>query len=431
MTNALTSPRCDGFSLARLGHLLARHQGQIAVLQWMMVVVYFVLLIGPVLLPAASANAGLAQDLARWADILFWGVWWPAVILSMMLIGQFWCGLLCPDGTVTEFASRHGLGRRPPAWLRRPELPIVAYAAIAVLEYGWQAHGSALGTLLVVGSTSAAALLCGLVYGRGKRVWCRHGCPVGGVLSLLARCSVLQFRVDRVAWDAAPKPLPKPLDCPLLLDVKRMTRSDKCNMCARCSGHRGAVALSWRAPGAELLSLRDDEVPRWEALGIVFVLVGLLYGAMHGPQGTWLEQFQVALPKSLPWLAGPLAVLLPGLVLSGAGSAALWASATGSVQAARLAYAWIPLGGLGLFCGAIEHALLLLQQQGFAVAELLPLLRAPVLLLAFAWSAWTGLQLLQQVQGAWLRARQALFLAATATLALAYQFAPNPLAHTA
>ena len=72
--------------------------------------------------------------------------------------------------------------------------------------------------LLLVGGPSLAAIATGLVYGRGKRVWRRHLCPIAGPLALLSRGAPLHFAVDRAAWDAAPRP-PRPVYCPLLIDA--------------------------------------------------------------------------------------------------------------------------------------------------------------------------------------------------------------------
>jgi len=385
------------------GGVLRDHRGAIAVVQWAFVLLYLVLLIVPVL-------PGLAPEIARpvglAAEVLFWGVWWPGVILSMLLFGQFWCGLFCPDGTLTEFASRHGRGAKiPAAWLRLPALPIALFAATSLIEYSLGTHVSAHGTLAVTGSTSLLALACGALFGRGKRVWCRYACPVGGVFSLLARCAVLHYRVDRAAWDAASRPAPKPVDCPPLLDIRRLTSNEKCNMCGRCSGHRNAVELAWRPPGEELMRLRDDEVRRWEAAAIVFVLIGLLYGCSY-----WKEH-------------GPAAILLAALGL-GTTTALFLVAATGDRDGAlRLAYTLIPLGGFGLFLGALEHALHLLHEAGCSItATGLYVLRVAVLAVGTTWSGWAGLTVLAQVP-VW---RRVVHASGLSCLAVAYTLAPNP-----
>ena len=427
----------------RLGDALRRNRSMIAYWQWALVVAYLFLLIVPAVAPGTDDSSPWVAGLGRFAQALFWGLWWPSVILSTMLVGQVWCGLLCPDGTLTEFVSKHGQGRKTPAWMRRPALPIALFAAITLFEYAFDAHQSPLGTLFAIGSTSALALASGVLFGRGKRIWCRYACPVGSVFSLLARCALLHIRVDRAAWDAAPRPLPHPVDCPVLLDIKRMTRSDKCNMCARCSGHRGAVALAWRPLGQEIASLRDDEIQAWEAVSIVFVLIGLAYGAMHWKHSPWNAWWLAHLP--LPGMAGLatiLSVVGPALLIGAAVSSCLFAAAGGRPgRAIHLAYALIPLGGLGLFLGAIEHALLMLHQAGLAVASTLPWLRGTVLLMAFVWSEGLGLRLLADFEVGAAQHRPdrdrdgsghivggpRIWFTATATcLALVYQFAPNP-----
>jgi hypothetical protein len=105
-------------TLSWIGERLRRHPRAIASAQQLTLAVYLVLLVVPVL-PEPSAHAAPTwEHIATTARFVFWGLWWPTVILSVMLAGRLWCGLLCPDGTLTEFASRHGRARKIPGLLR-------------------------------------------------------------------------------------------------------------------------------------------------------------------------------------------------------------------------------------------------------------------------------------------------------------------------
>jgi polyferredoxin len=389
-----------------LGDLLQRRRDIMHRIQWVVVAFYIVLMLGPVLALLLHPHGQLFSSLARFTEAVFWGFWWPLVILSMMLFGQVWCGLLCPDGMLSETASRHGRALKPPPWLRRDGLALALFIVITFANDATDAHRSHWGTLLSVGIPSLAAVATGLVYGRGKRIWCRYLCPVSSIFSLLARCAVLHFEVDRQSWDTAPRPVPKPVDCPLLLDVRRLNSNEKCNMCARCSGHRGAVSLALRAPGSEIASLGDSDVRRWEAAGICYVLIGLGYGGAIG-HGDW------RLIAELTLGVGSFAALMLAI-------AALGRPALGF----RLAYGLIPLAGLGLFLGAIEHSIALLAAEGLKVAQIAPWLRAGTLAAGAIWSGWLLLQLTVGVPA--LRRGFALAVSAltVGALTLLYQFAP-------
>lgn len=342
-------------TLRRAGDFLRDHRPAVLALQWGVTALYLVLQIGPLLAPDSSFS--------HWRDLLFWGVWEPGVFLATLLLGPLWCGLLCPDGAMTEAASRVGLGRKPAAWMRPAPLPLLLFAGVTFFSALFDAHGAPLGALLVVGLPSLGAIFVGLVYGRGKRVWCRHLCLVAGLLAILARCAPLHFAVDRAAWDAAPRPA-KPVDCPVLIDVRRMTTIDKCSLCGQCSAYRGAVALSWRAPGSEIAALRDEDLRPWEALGAAFILFGLMFAVALAPDAGSIFSFSRA-----AFLGG--VALAVGSVTWGL----CWFASGFSfsrAQTFRLLYALIPLGGLSLVAGLLP--------AGFAWA------RAALVVVGALWS---------------------------------------------
>jgi polyferredoxin len=372
-------------TLQAAGDWLQRHQDVVRRLQWSMALVYYALLATPVLLPPPASRADIFHSVAGAAEVLFWGIWWPGVILSMLLFGQFWCGVFCPDGVVTEFASRHGRGGKIPAWVRWAGWPILAFSVVAVYEHLMNAHQTPRALFVSLGGASLLALVCGYFFGRGKRVWCRYLCPASGIFSLLARCSIFHFRVDRETWDKAPRPLPRSIDCPPLLDVRRLRGNEKCSMCGRCSGHRNAVVLAARWPGSEVVDLMPAEIRRADAFAICFVLIGLCFGAMYWRALGLIGPFwRSAPPVSLTAI---LAIVLIAASLGGFTALLLLVAARARPRhAAHLAYALIPLAGLGLFAGALEHSFLLLEEAGFAVVTPRQLTRCVSLTVGALWS---------------------------------------------
>lgn len=412
------------------GDLLQRRRTAVACVQWAFVALYAVLLIGPVVLPAPAASAGVFDSLARFSEAVLWGIWWPAVVLATLLFGQFWCGVLCPDGTLTEFASRRGRGARIPRWLRQPGWPMLGFALLMAYEHLANAYRSPLATLALLGGCTSLAIVCGALIGRGKRIWCRYLCPLATVFSLLSRCAMLHFRVDQQAWDSAPRRRAAAIDCPLLLDVRRLRGNEKCNMCARCSGHLDAVALAPRGPFDEIAALGagQGEARRWEALVIVFVLIGLSFGALHWRGSPWHAALAAALPGWPPTVVAGIALLLPALPVGGTLALLLLAAGGGSQQrSVRLAYGLIPLAGIGLFVGSLEYSLGILVREGVALWPWLPAIRAFFLLPALAWSCVLGWRQLrcEAIGAGRRRAALAIYLPTAVLLAGCYQFVPH------
>lgn len=417
-----TSPARAGW-LLRLGDAMRRHGTAIRRLQWLVVAFYGVLIVVPALLPLPADDAHILDNLTLFAQFLFWGIWWPFVLLSMVLLGRVWCGVFCPEGTLTEAVSRHGRGRGMPRWLRWGGWPCVAFVLTTVYGQLVSVYQYAQAALLVLGGSTLAAMLVGWFYGRGKRVWCRHLCPVNGVFNLLARLAPLHFRVDRERWDAQAGGITLPPNCAPLIDIRRMHGAAACHACGRCSGQRDAVALSRRSPNAEIVEHGGEDAGGWDSALLLFGIIGVAMGAFHWTASPLYVDLRLAavdwavehgadwlLADNAPWwllthypqnhdvftwLDGGLIaayILGTGVVVGGLLYAlcALAARLLGALPARHhLALCFVPLGGVGVFLGLSMTTLSLLKGDGIRLGGV-DEMRALLLAAAALWTLWLG-----------------------------------------
>lgn len=409
--------------LAAFGDGMRRHARVIRTIQWTMVGVYAVLLVVPALRPP---QARILSDLTVAAQFVFWGVWWPFVLVSVILAGRVWCGVFCPEGALSEWASRHGRQRAIPHWVRWRGWPFVAFAGTTV--YGqlvsvYQYPGA---TLVVLGGSTIAAMAVGYLYGRDKRIWCRYLCPVSGVFGLLAKLSPLHFRVDGAAW-AAFRPdqalsAPKAVNCAPLMPIRTMTSASGCHMCGRCAGYRNAIALAARSPNREIVALGGVR-SAWDSGLLPYGLIGLAMGAFHWSASPWfvglkqntatwlVAQGQMwPLTTTAPWwlltnypaqnevfslLDGALLVayvLATAAVVGTALSVCIGAAMRALGPADRrvfhhLAQAMTPMAGCGVFLGLSALTVSMLRFEQLPILWIGPA-RGALLAGAGSWSLW-------------------------------------------
>lgn len=407
--------------LQRFGNAMRRGRRLIIGVQWVIVLFYLALVAVPAFLPLPAQDASILDNFTLFAQFMFWGIWWPFVIISTLTLGRVWCGVFCPEGTLTELASRHGLGLPLPRWLKWGGWPFAAFIATTVYGQLVSVYEYPRAALLVLGGSTVVAVAVGFVYGKGKRVWCRHLCPVSGVFSLLARLAPVHFRVDREKWDAAASAHPVPVNCAPLIDMRRMKSGSQCHMCGRCSGYRDAVVLAPRLPGSEVANLKPAEAGAWEVRLLVFGIIGTAVGAFQWSSSPWFVAIKtriaewlierdafVLLQDNAPWWllthypeANDVFTWLDGVVvLAYIGATALilggwisfWLRLAGAalpgdviVNSRRLAYSLIPLGGMGVFLGLSAMTVSLLSAEGISIPWLAQI-RAALLGISALWA---------------------------------------------
>lgn len=417
-------------ALARLGLWMRRNRSLILAAQWGVVIFYGFVVIVPAFLPLPGEADHILDNLTRFAQFLFWGIWWPFVILSVMTMGRAWCGLFCPEGALTEFVSRWSLNRHIPRWLKWAGWPFVAFVLTTLFGQMVSVYEYPKPALLILGGSTIGAIVIGLLYGRNKRVWCRHLCPVSGVFGLLAKIAPVHFAVDRAAWDAPTHPRSAPVNCAPLIDIRRMQSASACHACGRCAGQRDAVALSWRSPEAEILSLRPgpstepqgDTSETWLARLLIFGMLGVALGAFQWTVSpwfvlakqslaTWLIEREIWWPldsvghwwlftdypemnDAFTWLDGGMLLgymLATTLIVGGW----IWlclrvAAHFSGLPWSRLAMVLIPLGGISVFVGLSHLTTGQLFQENIVLSWANPL-RMTLLTVAGLWSltlAW-------------------------------------------
>ncbi len=205
---------------------IARRPDFPRVLRWTTVPLFLLVMLYTLLGPLDGNAANLAV----------WTLWWPALLLTAILFARGWCSY-CPLEAIGEYVGvKTRVTREPMKWLRRwgPALSLAGLVAILLIEQatGMFSHPYATGLLLVtllVATVSADLII-------GRRGWCKFLCPLGRIVSLISRISLLEMHsnhtvcVSRCRVDDCVKEK----GCPMGLHPTGIDNSDHCVLCLNC-----------------------------------------------------------------------------------------------------------------------------------------------------------------------------------------------------
>lgn len=176
----------------------------------------------------------------RVANLLVWGVWWPALVVSMVLFGRLWCAV-CPISSGAE-ACKHAGGRDlpPPPRLRQAGVAVALTGFIAIFwieQMTGMADHPRYTAALLIGLAVIAAVI-GWFFQR--HTWCRYLCPLGAmgaVFSVLAMLRV-QARQEVCQGSCNGNQCYKGSDrvggCPMFNHALFLNGGQQCKLCMQC-----------------------------------------------------------------------------------------------------------------------------------------------------------------------------------------------------
>tara|TARA_R110001583_G_scaffold134394_1_gene286074 strand:+ start:4995 stop:6434 length:1440 start_codon:yes stop_codon:yes gene_type:complete len=274
-----------------------RHQDKLRWLHLAMFVLFLILLFVPLFLSEPNEQATPLNNFTIFSNYLMWGLWFPLVFLSVIFTGRSWCGLLCPMGAASEWANIRGLQKKIPAFIRWEGMPIVSFLVITFLgqTVGVRDHPEALAE--VFGGIMVIAIIVGFIWGTKNRVWCRHFCPIGLMLGLFSRLSIVQF-ISKKPKTGGDKYVEAGF-CPTMIDLRQKRESRHCIECFRCVNPeaKSSVTVKLRPPGEEVEQIKTHNAGATEVwfflLGTGAALGGFLwltlpqYNEMRQLLGEW------------------------------------------------------------------------------------------------------------------------------------------------
>ncbi len=336
ISTASSEGRCNLLPLP-LFRQLFRLESFPAIFRWLTIPLF--LLIGVACLAGSEWSAS--------ANNLVWALWWPALLISVLLGARSWCSY-CPLSGIALLLEKLPLKKRDePRWLRQQGswLGLGALLIILLLERFFDLFHRPFATGLLLAGLLGLTLLFSLLF--GVRSWCRHLCPLGRMVGFCSRTSLLELRSNNKVCHSQCRvdDCIRLKECPMGLHPTAASSTDDCILCGNCIRQcpHDSICLNLRYPW---LGLSERPDASWGmALFAPTVLALLLWQGQSGTGhwGLWL----------LPIYLGGLMRLIPVRQAS-------WIS-----QLKSAGIAFLPLAVAALFAlffrQSIEHGPRLLQ----------------------------------------------------------------------
>lgn len=342
-------------------------RGLLKLIQWSGVTVFLVTLLAGWWLPDKSE---------LWVRSLFWGLFWPVLTVTLLLLsGPLFCAF-CPLGVLGRSVSRFGLGRRLPQRLNH-----MGWSLATLLGSYWLVNAAVSGgygklpltATLIFFSTFLLLMLLMSIYYRDAP-FCRSLCPFAVIAQGCSNTSSLTVKSSQDCQNCrsveCSRLCPQRISLPLLNDSRQ---HQSCNLCLACFSQCSSLSLGY--------STHRPQAPRpmiyaWAYIALI-ALVTIQTQLQHRwdrssmkellPWNTLAEYLSPSI--TLPWLnVSGLLLTLFALLLT---ATIVWSSAVAASTLIKDRWQnWLPdmlsINIPLLLCLLLSHGLMMFMSRGIS-----------------------------------------------------------------
>ncbi|MFZ3131589.1 MAG: cyclic nucleotide-binding domain-containing protein [Desulfosporosinus sp.] len=195
-------------------------------------------------------------------EMLVWSLWWPLLTISIALGGRIFCSV-CPISFTAKLFQKIKMFSRPvPNIVKKFDFVIITFLFVLVFWFEEVTHIRTSPTItgLLLVCILSGAVITSIIFQR--QTWCRHICPLGGMIALCSIAAPLELRsnteicLNKCSTFSCYKGTEETEGCPLFQHVPYIDNNQVCKLCLKCVRNcpNDSVRLNLRFPGREILS---------------------------------------------------------------------------------------------------------------------------------------------------------------------------------
>lgn len=251
-------------------------------LQLAMLIGFMFLLIAPLYTPLPKSSDTVYSNLRLSTQFIFWGIWYGGCLLSVIPFARLWCGFFCPLGALSEWVGKFSLQLKLPKFIRWEGWLLFMFIIVTILGQTLDVRNDHRGLFILFAYMFICAIILGLLFSKNNnRPWCRYFCPIGKILGVVSRLSMIEFRSQNKIFE-----LSNPNDyykngtlCPTNYNLPYKNDTSNCIACGKCTFARqkAGLGLYKRSPNQELLNIEKSKPNLYEII-FIYLCPGLSAG---------------------------------------------------------------------------------------------------------------------------------------------------------
>ena len=281
-TGTIYTPPKAKYRLLWVERIFSQHRGKVKYIQLAMLGLFLLSLIGPLFAKIPQFHDTIFTSGILFSQFLFWGIWYSGCLFSVIFLGRFWCGVLCPLGALSEWCGKFGLKRALPKWMKWNGWLVIMFTIVTILGQTMDVRDDPAGMARLFLYIFALAIIIGFLYGQNKgRPWCRYFCPIGKILGIVSRLGMIDFRANKGVL-VLPKSKALYVQgrlCPTDYNLPYKGSTNNCITCGACvhGKKQGGMGMYLRKPGEEVLDILN-RIPNWSEVLFIILSPGLSAG---------------------------------------------------------------------------------------------------------------------------------------------------------